>query len=111
MTKRPRDPIDRARLKLAQAHLELHLAQERRNQAIAQGEREIRDAQSRALERERKATERVERRAGNVARAEARLYTLNEKVRRVQMEEARRHHQQAEPIPSGTASPDGEDRS
>jgi hypothetical protein len=86
MPKRPRDPVERARRDLADAQLELHLAQERRLVAITKGEHEVREAEERAARRERKATERVERRAGEVARAEARLYSVTEKVRRIQQE-------------------------
>jgi hypothetical protein len=86
MPKRSHDPIDRARHKLVQAQLDLHLAQERRLIAITRGEHEVREAEERAARRERKATERVERRAGEVARAEARLYTVTEMLRRTQTE-------------------------
>jgi hypothetical protein len=86
MPKRPRDPVEHARHKLADAQLDLHLAQERRLVAISRGEREVRDAEARAARREQRATERVERRAGEVARAEARLYSVTEKLRRIQRE-------------------------
>jgi hypothetical protein len=88
MPKRSHDPIDNARRKLAEAQLELHLAQVRRTRAIAQGEREVREATERAARRELNVTKRVERRAGDVARAEARLYTLSEKVRRLRIDQA-----------------------
>ena len=72
------DPIDEARQRVAKAQLDLFVAQEKRAVALARGEEEIRAAQERATRRERKATERVERRAGALSRAEAWLYTVSD---------------------------------
>jgi hypothetical protein len=71
------DPVEEARQQVAKAQLELFVAQEKRANAIARGEQEIQAAQERATRRERKATERVERRAGALSRAEAWLYTVS----------------------------------
>jgi hypothetical protein len=76
------DPIDEARQRVAKAQLDLFVAQEKRADAIARGEQEIKTAQEKAIRRERKATERVERRAGALSRAEAWLYTVSEGAER-----------------------------
>ena len=67
---------------MAKAQLDLFVAQEKRADAIARGEGEIKSAQERAIRRERKATARVERRAGALSRAEAWLYTVTEGTER-----------------------------
>lgn len=84
MTKRRKkiDPSDEARQRVAQAQLDLFVAQEKRADAIARGEQEIQAAQEKAIRRERRATERVERRAGALSRAEAWLYTVTEGAER-----------------------------
>jgi hypothetical protein len=99
MPKRSRDPIERARRKLAEAQLELHVAQERRITAIAQGEREIREVEERAARRTQKATERLEKRAGAVARAEAQLYTLSARIGRLRAERRARKTAKNVPVP------------
>jgi hypothetical protein len=71
------DPVEEARQAVAKAQLDLFVAQEKRADAIARGEQEIQAAQEKAVRRERKATERVERRAGALSRAEAWLYTVS----------------------------------
>lgn len=73
------DGAEKARRRLSAALLELRAAQEKRDAAILQGEREIREAQELALRRSRKATERVERKAAAVARAESDLQGLTER--------------------------------
>jgi hypothetical protein len=72
------DPVEEARQRVAKAQLDLFVAQEKRANAIARGEQEIQAVQERAVRRERKATERVERRAGALSRAEAWLYTVSQ---------------------------------
>jgi tRNA U34 5-carboxymethylaminomethyl modifying enzyme MnmG/GidA len=64
---------DKARRRLVKAQLELHTAQEKRARAITQAEHEIERTKQRSNKWVAKATERVERRAGAMARAEARL--------------------------------------
>jgi hypothetical protein len=79
MTKRKKkklDPVEDAQQKMAKAQLDLLIAQEKRTNAIARGEREVQEAQEKAVRRERKATERVERRAGALTRAEAWLHSV-----------------------------------
>lgn len=98
MPKRSRDPLEKARRNLAEAQLELHLAQERRIAAIAQGEREVRAAQQRAARRTLKATERLEKRAGAVVRAEARLYTLSERIGRLRTDRSARKEAKTAPV-------------
>lgn len=68
---------EKARRDLAKAQLLLHSAQEKRAQAITRGERAVERARQRAARWLEKATERVERRAGATARAEARLIALS----------------------------------
>jgi hypothetical protein len=99
MPKRPRDPIEKARRKLAEAQVELHIAQERRLAAIAQGERETREVEERAARRTQKATERLEKRAGAVARAEAQLYTLSARIGRLRAERTARKTAKNVPAP------------
>jgi hypothetical protein len=72
------DPVEEARRRVAKAQLDLFVAQEKRANAIARGEQEIQDVQEKAVRRERKATERVERRAGALTRAEAWLFTVSQ---------------------------------
>lgn len=109
MPKRSRDPIEKARRALAEAQLELHVAQERRITAIAQGEREIREAEVRAARRTQKATERLEKRAGAVARAEAQLYTLSARIGRLRAERTARKTAKSVPAPdSPEADPSGD---
>lgn len=71
--------LARAQQKLARAQLALHVAQEKRAQAITRGEHEIERVRQHAAAREQKATTRVEKRAAGVARAEADLFTLTTK--------------------------------
>jgi hypothetical protein len=68
-----KDRVEKAQRRLAKAQIELHAAQEKRAQAITRGEHEIEEARQRAAAWVARATERVEKRAGAVARAEARL--------------------------------------
>lgn len=68
---------DRARRRLARAQLDLHAAQEKRAQAITRAESEVEQAKQRGNKWIAKATERVERRAGALARAEARLLSVS----------------------------------
>jgi hypothetical protein len=68
-----RDREDKARRRLVKAQLELHVAQEKRAQAITRSEHEVERARQRGNKWVAKATERVERRAGEMAQAEARL--------------------------------------
>lgn len=77
--KQQEDPLRRAQRTLVKAQLALHVAQEKRGQAIAKGEAEIERARRRAAQRETRATTRVERRAAAAARAEAALTTLAER--------------------------------
>jgi hypothetical protein len=72
------DATERARRKLAAALLDLRDAQDNRTAAILRGEEEVRAAQERAELRSRKATERVERKAAAVARAEREVRALVE---------------------------------
>jgi hypothetical protein len=88
MAKRSKDPLEQARRKLAKAQLDLHFAQEQRLAAMAQGERELQEAQKRSDRRTKKATERLEKRAGAVARAEAQLITLTDRLARIRAESA-----------------------
>lgn len=73
--------LEKAQQKLAKAQLGLHVAQEKRAQAITWGEHEIERARQRAAARETRATTRVEKRASAVARAEAAVLALTEKNR------------------------------
>lgn len=72
-----KDRADKARRDLAKAQLDLHTAQEKRVQAITRGEHEVEQARQRAARWLAKATERVERRAGAMARAEARFIAFS----------------------------------
>jgi hypothetical protein len=80
--------LEQARRRLAKAQLDLHFAQEQRISAMAQGERDVQEAQKRADRRSKKATERLEKRAGAVARAEAQLITLTDRLARIRAESA-----------------------
>ncbi len=88
MAKRSKDPLEQARRNLAKAQIDLHFAQEHRMSAMAQGEREVQEVQKRADRRSRKATERLEKRAGAVARAEAQLITLTDRLARMRAKQA-----------------------
>src|SRR5438309_4734564 len=68
-----KDREDKARRRLVKAQLDLHTAQEKRAHAIARAEHELERAKQRGNKWVAKATERVERRAGAMARAEANL--------------------------------------
>lgn len=71
--------LGKAQQKFAKAQLALHVAQEKRTQAITWGEHEIERARHRAAARESKATTRVEQRASALARAEAAVLGLADK--------------------------------
>jgi hypothetical protein len=75
-----KDPIERARRKLARAQLKFNAAQERHAEARIRGKQEIERARLRAAKWQSKAAERVERRAERVARAEAQLLALTAHV-------------------------------
>lgn len=76
-----KDAVQKAQRRLDRALLDLHAAQEKRTEAIRQGEQDVKDAQERAARRLQKATERVERRAGAVSAARERLRALDERDR------------------------------
>jgi hypothetical protein len=75
-----KDPIERARRKLARAQLRFNAAQERHAEARVRGKQEIERARLQAAKWQAKAAERVERRAERVARAEAQLLSLTAHV-------------------------------
>jgi hypothetical protein len=77
--KKKANTLEKAEQRLAEAQLELHVAQEKRAQAITRGEHEIERVRQRAAARETKATTRVEKRAAAVARAESAIATLTKK--------------------------------
>ncbi len=70
-----KDREDKARRRLVKAQIELQAAQEKRGEAISRAEREVERAKNQGNKWVLKATERVERRAGAIARAEAHLLT------------------------------------
>jgi len=74
------DIEERARRKLAKAQAEFQVAQERRTLSRTKGEHMVERARERAARQLTKATKRVERRAGIVARAEARLMALQRRA-------------------------------
>jgi hypothetical protein len=76
---RTKDAEANARRKLADAQARLYSAQEKRTRVLQKGEQDVEQARRRAAARLEKATTVVERRAGKVARAEARLLTLQRK--------------------------------
>jgi hypothetical protein len=71
-----KDREDKARRRLVKAQLGLHAAQEERAHAIAKAEHELERAKQRGNKWVTAATERVERRAGAMARAEAHLLAI-----------------------------------
>src|SRR5947209_11120530 len=71
-----KDREDRARRRLVKAQLDLHMAQEKRAHAIARAEHELERAKQRGNKWVANATERVERRAGAMAQAEAHLLAV-----------------------------------
>ena len=71
-----KDREDKARHRLVKAQLDLHTAQEKRAQAMSRAEAELDRARRRGNRWVTKATERVERRSGAMAQAEARLLAL-----------------------------------
>ena len=71
-----KDREDRARHRLVKAQIDLHTAQEKRAQAISRAEAELDRARRRGNRWVTKATERVERRSGAIARAEANLLAI-----------------------------------
>jgi hypothetical protein len=75
-----KDPIEKARRKLARAQLRFNAAQERHAEARIHGKQEIERARLRAAKWQAKAAERVERRAERVARSEAKLLSLTSQV-------------------------------
>src|SRR5437588_6751157 len=74
--KAEKDPLEKARRKLAQAQLKLHVAEDKHMQARARGKQEVEQARLRASEWLTAAAERVERRREQVSRAEERLLGL-----------------------------------
>lgn len=94
------DALEKAQQKFAKAQLALHVAQEKRTQAITLGEHEIERARHRAAARESKATTRVEKRASVVARAEAAVLGLAEK------KGTPRQSSTATAVPGGTMTPE-----
>lgn len=71
-----KDREDKARRRLVKAQLDLHTAQEKRAHAITRAEHELERAKQRGAKWVANATERVERRAGAMAQAEAHLLTI-----------------------------------
>src|SRR5947209_20291035 len=71
-----KDREDRARRRLVKAQLDLHMAQEKRAHAISRAEHELERAKQRGSKWVANATERVERRAGAMAQAEAHLLAI-----------------------------------
>ncbi|MGI8824976.1 MAG: hypothetical protein ACR2JC_04890 [Chloroflexota bacterium] len=71
-----KDPEEKARRKLADAQLKLHVAEDRHMQAREEGKQEIEQARMRAARRLTKAGEEVEKRREQVSRAEGRLIVL-----------------------------------
>ncbi|GAC1463814.1 MAG: hypothetical protein PVSMB7_06020 [Chloroflexota bacterium] len=71
-----KDPEEKARRKLAQAEMKLHVAQDRHVQARAKGKQEVEQARLRAAKWLAKTAEEVERRSEQVARAESRLLSI-----------------------------------
>lgn len=71
-----KDREDKARRRLVKAQLDLHMAQEKRADAISRAERELERAKQRGSKWVANATERVERRAGAMAQAEAHLLAI-----------------------------------
>jgi tRNA U34 5-carboxymethylaminomethyl modifying enzyme MnmG/GidA len=71
-----KDREDKARRRLVRAQLGLHAAQEKRAHAITRAEQEIEQARQRGSKWVAAATERVERRSGAMARAEAHLLAM-----------------------------------
>lgn len=71
-----KDREDKARRRLVKAQLGLHAAQEKRAHAITRAEQEVERAKQRGTNWVASATERVERRAGAMARAEAHLLAI-----------------------------------
>jgi hypothetical protein len=71
-----KDPIEKARRKLTKAQMELSVAEEEYAQARVRGKQEIEQARLRAAKWLTKTGKRVDRRAGTVAKAEARLATM-----------------------------------
>ncbi len=84
---------DKARKRLTKAQLDLHVAQEKRARAVARAQAEVESARLRGAVWVERATERVERRAGDLARAEARLLSAT----------AVRAHVQPTPAQSNTS--------
>ena len=71
-----KDREDKARRRLVKAQLGLHSAQEKRALAISRAEHEVEQAKLRGNKWVAAATERVERRAGAMAQAEAHLLAV-----------------------------------
>lgn len=72
-----KDPLERARQKLAKAQLKLHVAEEEHSQVRERGKQEVERARLRAARWLAKASKRIEQRAGAVVRAEARILSLS----------------------------------
>jgi hypothetical protein len=71
-----KDREDKARRRLVKAQLDLHAAQEKRAHAITRAEHEMERAKQRGSKWVANATERVERRSGAMAQAEAHLLAI-----------------------------------
>jgi hypothetical protein len=72
------------------------------------GEREVQEAQKRADRRSRKATERLEKRAGAVARAEAQLITLTDRLARMRAKQVEASREtRVTPAAGSSEQPDG----
>jgi hypothetical protein len=73
---KPKDPIELARKKLADAQLALSVAENKHAQAREQGKQEVEKARLRAARWLAKTSAKVEKRSAGVIRAEARLIAL-----------------------------------
>lgn len=71
-----KDAAGTARRKLADAQAKLQSAQERRSRVVIAGEQDVERARAKAAARLDRATKEVEQRAAKVARAEAKLISL-----------------------------------
>ena len=98
-SKEPEDEEGKARRKLQKATLKLEVAQAKQTQARRKGKQEVEQAKLRAAAREAKASQRVERRAAAVTRAQARLHAITSG-------EAADSPEREEPAPSPGIQPD-----
>jgi hypothetical protein len=70
------DPVEKAQVRLAKAQLRFQVAEEKHAQARERGKQEIEKARLKQAKWLARATQRLERRAEAVARAEGRLLSL-----------------------------------